>query len=364
MRARTSWTATGGTVLLCLAAVGCGAVASAPRGSGTAGLPAPSPSASSSVAGEPPTGHSVDPAPVPAEETRGSDAWRIARPSVDHQIEAFTTRTSGLSGLRVGLKISTTEGGYEVSAYRIGSYDGGTGAFVWESGFRRGDLQRSPVLDPVATRTVVAPWHRSLTVDTAGWRPGFYVFRLRTNTGWETQVPYVVRSETAAGTVALVAPVTTWQAYNAWGGYSLYEGPDGDRRSYAVSFDRPYNGATGANDYRSAAIPAIIRAEETRRAAVLLHQRRPRDARALRGALGYVSMGHDEYWTPEMRAEVARARDRGTNLAFFGANTMYWRIRLEDRGTGPARLEVGYRDNAAYDPLRESAPGPGHRALP
>ena len=44
-------------------------------------------------------------------------------------------------------------------------------------------------------------------------------------------MPYVVSSPTAAGTVALVAPVTTWQAYNAWGGYSLYEGPAGDREA-------------------------------------------------------------------------------------------------------------------------------------
>ena len=150
----------------------------------------------------------------PRGEARGSEDWRISRPAVDHQIEAFTTATSGLPGTSVGLKISTTEGGYEVSAYRIGSYDGGTGAFVWDpaSGAGACSARRArPGRDPDRGRAV-AP---SLTVDTAGWRPGFYVFRLRTNTGWETQVPYVVRSETAAGTVALVAPVTTWQAYNA-----------------------------------------------------------------------------------------------------------------------------------------------------
>ena len=42
------------------------------------------------------------------------------------------------------------------------------------------------------------------------------------------------------GRVVLVAPVNTWQAYNQWGGYSLYHGPSGDRRAWAVSFDRPY----------------------------------------------------------------------------------------------------------------------------
>ena len=124
------------------------------------------------------------------------------------------------------------------------------------------DEQAAPVLRPAATRTVVAPWRRDLTVDTPGWEPGFYVFKLRTGQGCETQVPYVVSSPSAAGTVALVAPVTTWQAYNEWGGYSLYHGPDGDRRSYAVSFDRPYNGATGRQRLPHRGLPIVVRAEQ------------------------------------------------------------------------------------------------------
>jgi hypothetical protein len=68
-------------------------------------------------------------------------------------------------------------------------------------------------------------------------------------------------------------------------------------------------------------------------------------------------MGHDEYWTPGMRHAVVSARDAGTNLAFLGANTMYWRIRLDDRTTGPLRLQTGYRHDAHLDPLRDERPG-------
>jgi hypothetical protein len=285
-------------------------------------------------------------------ERRGSEDWRIHRPSLHGEVAAYTTHASGVPGTRVGLKVSTTEGGYEASAWRIGSYVGGTGAFVWESGFRLGRRQPAPRFAPVGTRTVVAPWERDLTVDTSSWEPGFYVFRLRTDTGWETQVPYVVTSPSAAGTVALVAPITTWQAYNQWGGYSLYAGANGDSPSHAVSFDRPYNGATGANDYRTAAIPVIVGAEQT---GVPLSYFTNVDLHtmphALAGARGYVSMGHDEYWTTTMRDVVLDARDAGTNLAFLGANTMYWRVRLEARPTGPARLVVGYRHSAHLDPL-------------
>ena len=66
-------------------------------------------------------------------------------------------------------------------------------------GAQPGRLQPEPVLEPVGTRTVVAPWRRDLTVDTTGWRPGFYVFKLRTGTGWDTLVPYVVSSPVGRG---------------------------------------------------------------------------------------------------------------------------------------------------------------------
>jgi hypothetical protein len=250
----------------------------------------------------------------------GTEDWRMTHPAHARQIEAFTTATSGPAGTRVGLKVSTRAGGFRVWAYRIGAYDGGWGHQVWRSDFLPGRLQPDAVLSPVATRTVVAPWSRSLAVDTDGWEPGYYVFRLRTGRGFETMAPYVVSSDSARGTVALVSPVTTWQAYNRWGGYSLYDGDDGNAHSYAVSFDRPYVLAPGANDFRRAALPIVVRAEElgiplSYFTNVDLHA----DPGLLDGARGDVSMGHDEYWTTVMRRAVTAARDTGTNLAFLGA---------------------------------------------
>jgi hypothetical protein len=67
---------------------------------------------------------------------------------------------------------------------------------------------------------------------------------------------------------------------------------------------------------------------------------------ALAGASAYVSMGHDEYWTQTMRNRVAAARKAGTNLAFLGANTMYWRVRLSHAD----RVMTGYRTDPARDP--------------
>ena len=293
---------------------------------------------------------------APSPPPQGSEGWRQRRPAAG-RIAAYTTRISAPPGVPVGLRVSTTERRYRVSAYRIGSYAGGTGLLVWRSTVLPGREQPPAVLRPVETRTVVAPWRTSVRLDTRDWDPGFYVLRLRTETGWETLVPQIVSSPSAKGTVALGAPVTTWQAYTQWGGYSRYAGPDGDRRSWAVSFDRPFNGATGANDYRTAAIPVIVQAERqgvplSYYANVDLHE----DPSLLEGAAGYVSMGHDEYWTPAMRRAVEAAHDGGTNLAFLGANTMYWRIRLDATRNGPGRLQTGYRSDAAQDPLRTLHP--------
>src|ERR1700734_1876471 len=64
------------------------------------------------------------------------------------------------------------------------------------------------------------------------------------------------------------------------------------------------------------------------------------DPRLLDGASALISMGHDEYWTPQERANVTAARDKGVNLAFFGANAVFRRTRLQPTALGGAR-EVG-----------------------
>jgi hypothetical protein len=181
---------------------------------------------------------------------------------------------------------------------------------------------------------------------------------LTAGTGWQAHVPIFVRSRSAAGKVALVAPVTTWQAYNDWGGYSLYDAPSGDRRSWAVSYDRPYPApGAGPGSHLYGVAQTVVLAERLGvRLAYYTSIDIHRDKRALRGARGFVSIGHDEYWTRAMRSHVTAARRHRTNLAFLGANTMYWRIRLEGRATGTARLQVGWRSDASRDPAARRNP--------
>jgi len=63
-----------------------------------------------------------------------------------------------------------------------------------------------------------------------------------------------------------------------------------------------------------------------------------------------ISLGHDEYWSLQMRNGASTARDFGVNLVFLGANACYRQIRLEPSPLGPNRLEICYK-SAREDPL-------------
>jgi hypothetical protein len=64
-----------------------------------------------------------------------------------------------------------------------------------------------------------------------------------------------------------------------------------------------------------------------------------------------ISLGHDEYWTPQQRDAVTKARDAGVNVAFLGANACYRRIRFGSSPTGANRTVICYKTAYTMDPL-------------
>lgn len=300
----------------------------------------------------------TSPAPRPVRPPAGVGerlAWQIP-PQHDGGIEGFAAPISVLPGQRVRLFVSTPARSFRVRAFRMGWYGGEFGRLTWTSPSLPGHRQPAAIVEPAATGTVVAPWAPSLSIDTATWAPGDYLLRLDSAGGGEQYVPLTVRFGSAAGRVVLISPVTTWQAYNRWGGRSLYTGEDGTwlNRSRAVSFDRPYT-KPGAGDFIAGELPVLAEGE---RLGLRLDYVTALDLATvphlLAGAHAVVSMGHDEYWSPAMRAALTAARDAGTNLAFLGANAIYRRIRMAATTLGPDRLETNYK-YALEDPLLSRA---------
>ena len=238
---------------------------------------------------------------------------------------------------------------FSVDVYRIGHYAGEGAAKITTSPRLSGIVQPAPL---TADRTVSCHhWWLSWRLQIPEyWSTGAYVAVLTTADGYRSHIPFTVRDRDPAD-LLLLLPDITWQAYNLFPedgrtGASLYHAWDAEGRllgeqdaAITVSFDRPYAGA-GLPLHVGHAYDVIRWAErygydlayaDTRD----LHAGRidPADYR------GLVFPGHDEYWTADMRRAVERARDGGTALVFLSANTMYWRVRLNQLPSGaPDRL--------------------------
>jgi hypothetical protein len=296
--------------------------------------------------------------PAAEERTkRGDPTWSDIQTGAQHDVEGYTDLDSVLPGQRVRVFVSTIAHHVRVRAYRMGWYGGPGARLVWQSAQLPARLQPAArVVGP--THAPSAPWRPTLTVDTTGWPAGDYLLRLDTDRGRLRRfVPLTVRTASNRGAVVLVNADTTWQAYNAWGGYSLYHGPDGGRadRSRAVTFDRPYDYGGGTADFLGAEEPLVFLAERLGlRLGYATDVDLQRDPGLLDGAAAVFSLGHDEYWSPVMRAALTRARDHGTNVAFLGANAIYRKIRFGSTGLGPDRLEINYKDDT--DPIGRTDP--------
>ena len=72
---------------------------------------------------------------------------------------------------------------------------------------------------------------------------GIYFAKLvRTDGGGSSHVTFIVRDDDGHSDVLFQTSDTTWQAYNQYGGNSLYVGsPAG--RAYKVSYNRPFTHA-------------------------------------------------------------------------------------------------------------------------
>ncbi len=339
------------------------------------GTPDPDTLASSTAATVPATAEPVDlPSDAPQadgdagpsiEDYRGPDwiAAENAKPGTTEwqipddrrmwdKVRGFADTTSIDFGESFVLRVSTPAPTWRVDAYRIGYYGGGGGRLIWSSPEQPGTAQPDGVEDP-ATNMREAEWQPSLEVQTdATWPPGQYLLKLVSSDGGASFVPLVVRDDGSTAPLLMQSAVTTWQAYNSWGNTNLYTGVNGTSatRARVVSFDRPYSG-NGSGEFLGREFEFIWFLERlgydvTYWTDIDLDAQgdRAQQHRAV------VIPGHDEYYTVEMRAALERARDAGVNLAFFGANNIYRRIRLEPSPLGERRREVNYR-SASEDPL-------------
>ena len=287
--------------------------------------------------------------PIVEENARpGTDRWLLRQPS--REIAGYASSTSVAAGDAIGFHVSTSDAAFTIEVFRTGWYGGLGARRMTEAATVTAAEQPACPPDPL-TGLIRCHWSESysLTVP-AGWVSGVYLAKLTgAPSGNQSYAMFVVRDQRRAA-LAFQSAVTTYQAYNNWGGKSLYAFNSTAGPATKVSFDRPYSSAFGTGGYLFQWEYNMVRFLEregydvTYTTNVDTHER----PESLRRARAFLSVGHDEYWTREMRTHVEGARDAGVHLGFFAANVCYWQIRLEDAN----RTIVAHKESAlASDPF-------------
>ena len=279
----------------------------------------------------------------------------------DPNIQGFATDISVDQGQAVQFKVKTPATDYRLDIYRMGYY-GGNGA------------RKVATVQPSATLPQTQPACQTDAptglVDCGNWAvsaswtvpatavSGIYFARLVREDGpaGASHVVFVVRDDDGASNLLFQTSDTTWQAYNRYGGNSLYVGaPDG--RARKVSYNRPFvTRETEAEDWVFNSEFPMVRWLERNGYDVSYSTGVDSDRRGaeIREHRAFLSVGHDEYWSGAQRASVEAARDAGVNLAFFSGNEIFWKTRWEPSLGGVAhRTLVSYKEthaNAKIDP--------------
>lgn len=296
-----------------------------------------------------------------------TDSWQLSNPAKLHEIEGYASQASINRGGSINLFVNTNETTYTIEIFRMGWY-GGAGAKKMLGPVTRPGRRQPPATTYPGNGLLECNWSDPFLVhvpnphDATSWPSGVYLAKLTAGTTQkQSYIIFVVRDDFRRSELLFQTSVTTYQAYNRWGGPSLYTTP----RTYRVSFDRPYQRGHGAGDFLFWEYSMVRFLERegydvSYSTDIDTHER----GDLLTLHKGFLSVGHDEYWTWQMRDNVEAARERGVSLGFFGANIGYWQIRLEPSATTGEldRTIVGYKDHAASDPFAHD-PDPNNRKL-
>ncbi len=300
--------------------------------------------------------------PVVAENCRAGtpqSVWDISGAG-SSTIQGFATDISANAGSTIHFKIDTPATAYRLDIYRMGYY-GGDGARLVDTVTPSAALpQNQPACATTDSTGLIdcgnwatsASW--AIPADAVSGVYFAHVVRTDAVAG-ESHIVFVVRNDAGRSGLFFQTSDTTWQAYNQYGGNSLYVGGPGidPGRAYKVSYNRPVTTRqTSPEDFVFNAEYPMIRWLERNGYDVSYTTGVDTDRRGaeIRNHRVFLSVGHDEYWSGTQRANVEAARDAGVNLAFLSGNEVFWKTRWENDN----RTLVTYKEthnSAKLDPL-------------
>ena len=266
-------------------------------------------------------------------------------------LEGYCWPQSVVPGGSVPLHVSSS-GPFGVEVAR----EGATHEVVWSADAVAGS--EHPI--PAVASADGCGWPTALTIAVGDdWRSGYYSVTLSSDAE-RAHAFFAVRPSGQSAPILLVLSTATYNAYNDWGGPSLYTGgtrvsferplapgflhkpepaarkaqaiPDREALGYFTWAEEqglsPWSGGSGWWTWER---PFVAWAErEGFVIDVAVSQDLERHPEVLDGHRLFLSVGHDEYWSWGMRDAVEGFLADGGNAAFFSGNTCWWQVRLED----------------------------------
>lgn len=297
----------------------------------------------------------------------GTQAWRLPGPAADvgglgrGNVSGYVAQQAVLPG-QIERIYANAPGShsFHIRIFRMGWY-GGTGGREVLTSEALPAVAQPPCAHRSQTGLTECDWHPALSFQIPSALPsGVYIARLSADTG-VSDCLFVVESAAPQPLLAQV-PTSTYEAYNAWGGDSLYPGGSdivgltGTTQGVEVSYDRPYDSVTGAGQFFARDV-AMVRFLERYGYPVsyTTSESVDHDPGQLLGHRAVIDFGHSEYWSERQRQGFARALASGESLLFFGSDTLAWRVRYEpatrasSEAGRPDHVIVGYKEHAALD---------------
>ena len=297
--------------------------------------------------------------------------WDVS--SYSTAIQGFADPFSVNVGTSINFKIETSLSAYSIDIYRMGYY-GGDGARKVASLTPNLSVSQSQPACNTNTATGLVDcgnWNVS-----ASWSvpstavSGVYFARIyqTSNANVANQIPFVVTNNSSHSDVLFMTSDETWQAYNDWGGYSLYTGNatgspwtsswQAPGRAVQVSYNRPFStryvdqisGGDGQDFFFYAEFPMIQWMEKNGYDVSYVSQigvAQPGAASMIEQHKMLLNVGHSEYWDAGDVSNVTAARNAGVNLSFLAGNLMYWKTRWANSqyNNEPYRTLISYKES-------------------
>jgi hypothetical protein len=309
--------------------------------------------------------------------------WDV--PSADGTtIQGFANPFSVNIGGTIKFKIESPASSYHIDIYRMGYYGGDGARFIASLTPNISASQKQPACSTNTATGLVdcskwgvsASWTIPTKINNQPLVSGVYFARIYRTDGTidANQIPFVVRNDASHSDILFKTDDETWEAYNSWGGYSLYEGNATDTtnrptsldpgRAEQVSYNRPFAtrfGTPYGQDYFFyAEFPMIEFLEENGYNVSYVDQgtlASSQGAAMIEQHKALVAAGHDEYWSAQEVANATAARNAGVNMAFFTGNEVYWKTRLAPDAAGETnRTLITYKESLNSAPSDPNDP--------